>query len=246
MAYPQLKNKHLDASFISPATRISEEVRKLKLPSKWIITYDFPSIDSWIQNKYKVKKVEISRSFTSYIAGNVGFVKCHGFGSSYTTMMIEELIELGGKTFINIGTAGGLNKWGLFVCTSALIDEGTSYHYISPKEKFVYPNNALVKKISTVLKKDKIDFSTGATWTVDAPYRETLREVKHYTKKGISTVEMEASALFSLGRYRKVSVASIFAVRDVLKKDYEIMKLISIMDMIKQAIDVSYKVLKSL
>ena len=89
----KFKNKHLEPSLFSPSTRISDKIRSLKLPYKWIITYDFTEIDSWILKNYKAKKIKISRSFTIYISRDIGFIKLHGFGSSYSVMVLEELIE---------------------------------------------------------------------------------------------------------------------------------------------------------
>jgi purine-nucleoside phosphorylase len=65
-----------------------------------------------------------------------------------------------------------------------------------------------------------IDFGRKPTWTIDAPYRETKKEIEKYTKEGIATVDMEASALFALGKVRRVRVAAAFAVSDVLGKKW--------------------------
>ena len=66
------------------------------------------------------------------------------------------------------------------------------------------------------LKKKGLQFFRGVTWTIDAPYRETKAELQHYKKLGISTVEMEASAMFAVAKYRKVKIASAFVVSDIL------------------------------
>lgn len=42
------------------------------------------------------------------------------------------------------------------------------------------------------MKNQGIAFSEGTTWTTDAPYRETKKEIMHYAKHGISTVTAEA------------------------------------------------------
>ena len=40
--------------------------------------------------------------------------------------------------------------------------------------------------------------------TIDAPYlRETVAEARRYRRQGVLTVEMEAAALFAVGRYGK-------------------------------------------
>ena len=57
---------------------------------------------------------------------------------------------------------------------------------------------------------------SGMTWTIDAPYRETVAEVKHYQDAGVLTVEMEAAALFAVATIRGVPIASAFSISDLL------------------------------
>ncbi len=52
--------------------------------------------------------------------------------------------------------------------------------------------------------------------TIDAPYRETVAEARRYRRQGVLTVEMEAAALFAVGRYRKADVAALFSFSDTL------------------------------
>jgi uridine phosphorylase len=143
-----------------------------------------------------------------------------GIGSPNAVTVIEELIALGGKFFINRGYAGGLQNEGVFLCQKALRDEGTSYHYIKDGQ-YIYPDKKLTKKLEKSLKKQNLNYKKGITWTIDAPYRETKAEITHYKKQGISTVEMEASALFAVAKYRKVKIASAFVVSDTLGEKWE-------------------------
>lgn len=142
-------------------------------------------------------------------------VHLNGIGSPHAATVMEELIALGGKKFINIGSAGGLKSFGTFLCEKSIRDEGTSHHYI-PKGKFAYPSNSLTKRLEKSLLKNNISFQKGTSWTIDAPYRETIAEIKKYKEEGVSTVEMESSALFAVAEVRKVKVASAFVVSDVL------------------------------
>jgi purine-nucleoside phosphorylase len=61
-----------------------------------------------------------------------------------------------------------------------------------------------------------VAFQRGATWTIDAPYRETVDEVRHYRANGVLTVEMEAAALFAVATVRGVEAASAFVLSDLL------------------------------
>jgi uridine phosphorylase len=57
---------------------------------------------------------------------------------------------------------------------------------------------------------------SGPTWTVDAAYRETVATARELQGEGVLTVEMEASALFTVAAYRGVEIAAAFSVSDSL------------------------------
>ena len=56
---------------------------------------------------------------------------------------MEELVALGCRRFVSIGTAGSLQPdlavGDLLVCDRAIRDEGTSYHY-QPAARYSYPS----------------------------------------------------------------------------------------------------------
>jgi len=216
MAYPNFKNKYLQESIFHPIDFVKYRKFKGKFPKKYILTYQGKA-ERYFVRKYKPKKYKLYSLLNIWIYKDIGFVKMTGIGSPNATTVMEELIALGGKEFINIGTAGGLNHDGVSLCKKALRDEGTSHHYIK-NNKFILPDKDLTIKLEKVLAKNKVEFFEGITWTIDAPYRETRAEIEKYAKQGISTVEMEASALFAVAQYRKVKIAAAFVVSDLLGK----------------------------
>lgn len=218
MVYPNFKDKHLQDALFHPGDYVRYKDYPKNLPKKHILTY-LPYALEYFKRKYKPKKIGLYNLLTIYVYGDLGFVRMSGIGAPNATTVLEELIALGGKTFLNLGTAGGLHHEGIFLCEKALRDEGTSYHYI-PDGKFVYPDEKLTAELGKFIEKNGVKYFEGATWTIDAPYRETRAEVEKYTKKRISTVEMEASALFAVAKYRKVRMASAFVVSDLLGKKW--------------------------
>lgn len=220
MSYPKYKNKHskkalYDAKHFTTWIRYLKKDYK-KHPTQYILLY-YPSILNHFIRKYKPKKIRIYRVITIYQYKNIGVVQMTGVGSPHAVMVFEELIALGGKVFLNIGSAGGLENFGIFLCDKAVRDEGTSYHYL-PHGTYTFPNKQLTNKLAKQLRKRKIDFQRGTTWTIDAPYRETKEEIQHYKKRGVKTVDMETSALFAVAKIRGVKMASAFVVSDVLGK----------------------------
>ena len=140
-------------------------------------------------------------------------------GAPMTAVATEELIVAGVREFLIMGTAGALDKsmeiGDLVLCTKALRDEGVSHHYL-PNSKYVEPDRELTARMGRLMKDKGIGFHRGPTWTIDAPYMETVNEVKRYSNEGIATVEMEAAALFAVAKRRKAKAAALFVVSDIL------------------------------
>ncbi len=220
MVFPHYNRKHREKSLFNPYDFIQykELWKHGPYPQKYILTYHDSALRHF-QRKYKPKKIHLYSLLTIYVYKDLGFVKMTGIGSPNAAAVMEELVALGGKFFLNIGTAGGLNREGVFLCTKALRDEGTSHHYL-PFEKFSYPHQDLTRRLKSSLRKFNIEFREGITWTIDAPYRETNAEIQRYRQQGIATVEMETSALFAVATYRKVKIAAAFVVSDLLGKKW--------------------------
>jgi uridine phosphorylase len=145
-----------------------------------------------------------------------------GVGAPFAGAFLEEAIESGCRKFIGIGMAGGLvpelTIGHVTVPTSAIRDEGTSYHYLPPGRE-VAPTPEAVVAIEQTLSRNEVPYVVGATWTTDAPYRETRGKVARRVTEGCITVEMEAAALFAIARFREVSIGMMFMTSDDLSGD---------------------------
>lgn len=219
MTYPKFKNKHQNKSLLSPEEFIKYKKFEKNLPKKCIIIYSNKAMD-YLKEKYDLKPIITLSHLDSYVYKDILIVRVFGVGSPLAAIILEELSAMGVKIFLNIGLAGGLIKEGIFICNKAIRDEGTSYHYLK-SSNYSYPDKELSKKFENTLTKNKIIYEKGITWTIDAPYRETTNEIEHYRKKGVVTVEMESSALFSVAKVKKLKVASAFVVSDILGKKWD-------------------------
>ena len=103
----------------------------------------------------------------------------------------------------------------IVVCDRAIRDEGVSHHYLA-SSKYAQASEEMTSRIKKSLDELDIAYVTGTSWTTDAVYRETIAEVEQYQKGGVATVEMEASALFSVAQYRNVQVGCILTISDSL------------------------------
>lgn len=133
-------------------------------------------------------------------------------GAPLAVGCLEEIIARGGRKFIVCGSAGVLDRsiasGQIVVPTSALRDEGTSYHYLPPSRE-VEPTSEAVKAIIASLTENGYPYIEGKTWTTDAFYRETRSKVERRRREGCITVEMEAAALFAAARFRGVHLAQL-------------------------------------
>lgn len=194
---------------------------KIPPPHAVIICYQREPIAA-VLNRYHAEKVE-------GFCGELRVLKTHnrpigmlhpaGPGAPMAAAALEELIAFGVQQFISIGLAGGLQpdllSGDIVICDQALRDEGTSYHYLPPA-RAIEAQPALMQQISGAFSARGISHSIGASWTTDAPYRETRQEVETYRAAGVKTVEMEAAALFAVGQRLGVSTAAVFVIADRL------------------------------
>ncbi len=75
-------------------------------------------------------------------------------------------------------------------------DEGTSYHYLPPST-YAAADPDLVAFARDALARAGHAPHVGATWTTDAPFRETAATIALRRAAGILAVEMEAAALYA-------------------------------------------------
>jgi uridine phosphorylase len=146
-----------------------------------------------------------------------------GVGAALAGGFFEESIAHGCRRFIAVGTAGGLvpelTIGHVIVPSFAVRDEGTSYHYLPPGRS-VEPTPAAVDALTATLERHDVPYVRGGTWSTDGFYRETRSKVERRVAEGCLTVEMEASALFAIARFREVPIAQLLTTSDDLSGEW--------------------------
>ncbi len=121
-------------------------------------------------------------------------------GASFAVLVAEEMFASGCKLLISMTSAGQIVKKGqppyFVLIEKALRDEGTSDHYLPPALFSTLKPN-LLDCMKDVFESCQPPVFTGATWTTDAPFRETEAAISYSRSQGILGVEMEASALYA-------------------------------------------------
>ena len=223
MSFPNIENKHLNDAFFSPSDYIKYErdnnlVSDFKIPNGALFIYSKRLQDKILEGK------DFNR-IASFFKGDFFILKDYsvgilnvGVGAPAITIAMEELIALGVKKFFSIGTAGGIQKTlksaDIIVCDKAIRDEGVSHHYLGPS-KYIEISGSLTNLFCDELIKNNLEFKMGATWTIDAPYRETVQELQTYQAEGVMAVDMEAAALAAVSKLRKAEFATAFVISDL-------------------------------
>ncbi len=228
MQFPQFKGKSELETLTSPGAYL--EYLKTRgaypsnpAPSGIVMCYSRRLFD-YIRENHKTTPGDGFAKFVHFLDesyGKIAVTKCFGIGAPTAVTVVEELIAWGVKSFISIGTAGTLQPsisiGDIVLCERAIRDEGTSFHYIAPA-KYAEASKILTDKLEIQLQMQNLRFFRGTSWTTDAPYRETIEEARAYQAEGITTVDMEAAALFSVGAFRNVEMSAMFSVSDSLAK----------------------------
>src|SRR5205823_6775961 len=105
----------------------------------------------------------------------------------------------------------------------ALRDEGTSYHYLPPEE-FVAAEERLVEAAMKALATSAHPVYRGASWTTDAPFRETAAAIAYCRTRQVLAVEMEAAGLYAFAQARRKPVLCFAHVTNqmaVVEGDFE-------------------------
>ncbi len=151
--------------------------------------------------------------YTGRYQGMPVSVQTTGMGTPSAAIVVEELIRLGAKRLVRIGTAGALSPkvrpGELVVASSAIPADGTTRQYLKGRPFAPAPSFPLLKAL---VESAGEGVHVGPILTEDAFYATTPEEAREWASYGALAVEMESAAIFLLAGMRGVEAASILAV----------------------------------
>ena len=165
-------------------------------------------------------------TYTGYLNGVKVSVTSTGIGGPSASIAMEELVKVGAKYFIRVGTCGGMDldvKSGdLVIATGAISLDGTSKES-APIEFPAVANYDIVTALINSAKKLNLPYHVGVVECKDSFYGQHSPELmpvnyelqnkwNAWLKLGCLASEMESAALFIVASYLKVKVGSIFLV----------------------------------
>lgn len=190
-----------------------------------------PARAEYIAKKYlqNNKLLAQNREFTSYSGSYKGLpitVTSTGIGCPSTAIAVEELINLGAKVLIRVGTCGGALKkeikpGAIIIPTACIREEGTTREYI-PYQFPAVADYTIVSALEQAAKKNTYRYAIGINRTHDAFYGQS-RNIKAWGSPftdlrmktwdyPVISSEMEASALFIIALMREVKAGAVLAV----------------------------------
>jgi len=169
------------------------------------------------------------REFLTYTGNYKGVrvsVTSTGIGSASTAIAVEELINMGAKILIRVGTCGGALKreippGSIIIPTAAIREEGTTKEYL-PSEFPAIADMDTVQALSESASKLGYKFFKGINRTHDAYYGQSSnlkrwgsiylnKRMKDWPYPLLSS-EMECAPLFLISLLRGVRAGAVLAV----------------------------------
>jgi DeoD family purine-nucleoside phosphorylase len=156
--------------------------------------------------------------YTGSFNGKPVSVQASGMGCPSAAIVIEELVELGVKRLLRIGTCGGLQPdlemGDLIVAISAVPADSTSSHLVgephAPTADWDLVHGAVhaAKELGKPIR-------VGPVVSSDLFYNPDEGQYGRWSDRGILGVEMEAAVLFTLGALRRVKAGCLLIVSDI-------------------------------
>ncbi len=133
-------------------------------------------------------------------------------GAPLAAMVMEHLIACGAKCILGIGLIATIDPrievGTLIIPTKAIRGEGTSYYYL-PEDIDAIPSEEVVAAIERACKELGVKYTKGPIYTTAAIHRETRKLIEALRSRGVLGIDMETSAIFAVGIYRKIKTGCI-------------------------------------
>src|ERR671938_1132086 len=158
--------------------------------------------------------------YTGEFEGRPVSVQATGMGCPSAAIVIEELVQLGVKRMLRVGTCGGLQPdlelGDLIVALSAIPADATARHLVGTDQHVPTASWELVHGPVHVAKEIDQPVRVGPIVSSDLFYNPDEGQYERWSGRGILAVEMEAAVLFTLAALRGVEAGCLLTVSDVV------------------------------
>ncbi len=161
--------------------------------------------------------------FTGTFQGKPISVQSVGMGVASAAIYYTELIQLGAKRIVRVGTAGGL-KPGLrmgdtLVALSATPDDLTTSVLTNGEPHAPTATYELVERSVQLIREEGATVHVGAVVTSGLFYDPRKGIMQRWRERGHLGVEMEVSALYTLAAIHHIEAVALLTVSDLIGDD---------------------------
>jgi DeoD family purine-nucleoside phosphorylase len=176
--------------------------------------------DTYFDNAVQVNGERGLLGYTGEYEGARVSVQGTGMGCPGATIVFEELIQLGVKKLVRVGTCGGLQPHhalgDLIVALSAVPADATAVHLVQKEPHCPTASWSLIHGAVHVAKEMGQSMHVGPIVSSDLFYNPDDGQYGRWSQRGVLAVEMEAAALFTVGALRKVESGCLLTVSDIV------------------------------
>ncbi len=160
--------------------------------------------------------------YTGTWEGKPVSVQGTGMGCPGATIVFEELIQLGVRKLLRVGTCAGLQSHhqlgDLIVALSAIADDRTADHLVGNEPHCPTASWELIHGSVHAAKEIGQSMHVGPIASSDLFYNPDDGQYERWSKRGVLGVEMESAALFTVGAIRGAHAGSLLTVSDIVVK----------------------------
>lgn len=205
------------------AVRESRNMASASVPPICVLDFDGDLTD-WLIRRNLVSLFRPWACFhtTMYLLATDGAtcgIVARTIGGPYSVLIAEQLHVSGARLTLGLTSAGRVSASlplpSCVIPTSAIRDEGTSFHYLPPSDLVAAPtplNDLLAEEISSL----GIGVVQGCVWTTDAPYRETKDQLLRHSAEGVLAVDMQTASLFAFATARNSNIGVVAHVTNAV------------------------------
>jgi 5'-methylthioadenosine phosphorylase/purine-nucleoside phosphorylase len=176
--------------------------------------------EAFLEDARQVNSERSLLGFTGTYASKPVSVQASGMGCPSAGIVVEELVQLGVKRILRVGTCGGLQPdlglGDVIVAISAVPADPTALHYTGGEPHAPTASWELVHGAVHAAKELGRPVRVGPVVSSNVFYDPDAGRAKRWSDRGILAVEMEAAVLFTLGALRKVETGCLLTVSDVV------------------------------
>ena len=174
--------------------------------------------ETHLENAVQVNDERGLLGYTGDFQGHRVSVQGTGMGCPTAAIVMEELVQLGVKRFVRVGTCGGLQNdlhpGDLIVPLTAVPADGTARHYVGGEPHCPTASWEIVHAAVHGAKELGLPVHVGPIVSSDTFYDPDPSRHRRWSDRGVLAVEMEAAVIFTIAALRRVQAGALLTVSD--------------------------------